>query len=242
MSRGLIKMNDHLELFAQQIQKIRNPRERRGFLDSFYASLIHGKIDRMTAEEIERAATILENNAQFTSHARVLRTHIEDHRAVPGADLFFAYLAAQAGQDIRVTGPEVLGTSYGIDSAKRYLVLTGDVLVGQYYEYGPKLGESEVQRHFWGQIPGYVNECVVVHNRHLELGEKPMPENLVSLVWANERFEMEEELYFQKRIENIDGDKYAGYSSGRKLYSKGHGRMVDTPWQRQDGHDQIPFP
>jgi len=39
----------------------------------------------------------------------------------------------------------------------------------------------------------------------------------ISLVYANQRFEAQ-------------------------LFHEGPGKIVDTPWQRQDWHDQIPFP
>ena len=42
-------------------------------------------------------------------------------------------------------------------------------------------------------------------------------ESDISLVYANKRFEAQ-------------------------LLHEGLGKLIDTPWQRQDGHDQVPFP
>lgn len=239
-------MNHNLELFAQQLQEMQNPRERRGFLDSFYASLVHGKIYGMEKEEVERAAAILAGNPQFIPHASKLRAHpyVKQAGVIPGAELFSEYLKARVGQDLRVVGPKVLDTSYDMDFTRRYLVLAGDQLVGHYYQYGPKPGEEQPQKAFFGQIPGYVNECIVVHNQYSRDDEEPLPNDLVSLVWANERFE-KESLWDDCGKDNFlrsKKDLQDEIPHPRRGSSKKGGYIVQTPWQRQDGHDQIPFP
>ena len=64
-------------------------------------------------------------------------------------------------------------------------------------------------------MPGYINECIVVGNKHKPEGERT-PEDTVSLIYANRRFEAQSP-------------------------HEGPGRLVDTPWQRQDFND-VPFP
>lgn len=146
----------------------------------------------------------------------------------PGAELFFQYLRAQVGQDLQITGPKFSGTSYNMNFAREYDVLAGGQLIGHYHEWGPKPGEEQAQREFYGRIPGYVNECAVACNRYSLPGENLLPEDLFSVVWANEMFE-----YLSLKDETADWGRW------------GHpqrGCIVKTPWQRQDGCDKIPFP
>lgn len=61
-------------LFGQTVAAIKNPRARRGFLDSFYAKLLHVGIEELGASTIEGAATLL-GKYGFKSHAQKLLAH-----------------------------------------------------------------------------------------------------------------------------------------------------------------------
>ena len=136
---------------------------------------------------------------------------------LPGAERFSQYLEEMLGGELTTEGPETVDWSYGIEYTKRWIIkLSKKIKIGEYYTFGPKPGETDFGREFRGRIPGYKNECVAVSNQTRPESKK-IPEDSVSLVYANERLETQS-------------------------IHEGPGKLVDTPWQRQDGHEQIPFP
>ena len=114
------------------------------------------------------------------------------------------------------TGPEIIDRSYDMDYTKRWLIKLNDIVIGEYFTFGPKLGETDFGREYRGRIPGYENEAIVISNAGKPVSER-IPEDSVSLVYANQRFE-------------------------NKDIHQGPGKLIDIPWQRQDYHDSIPFP
>ena len=117
---------------------------------------------------------------------------------LPGAKNFFQYLNEKLDGVLTSEGPEIVDRSYDGKYARRWVVRLDGKQLGEYFTFGPKLGETEFCREFKGRLPGY-------------------SESDVALVYANRRYEVQS-------------------------FDEGHGKLVDTPWQRQDGHDQVPFP
>ncbi len=136
---------------------------------------------------------------------------------LPGADNFVAYLLSVAGGKLTVEGPEVLDWSYDMEYTKRWNIFLDGELLGNYKTFGPKPGESQATLEYCGTIPGYTNDAIVVHNKHRVDGERELPVNQVGLSFSNQRFE-----------------------AGRRFDDPG--KLVETEWQRQDGHEDIPFP
>ncbi len=139
-----------------------------------------------------------------------------DEFRLPGAKNFSNYLQINLGEVLAAEGPEIVDRSYNGEYGKMWIVKKNGETIGKYYTFGPMPGETDFGREFWGRIPGYRNECVVVSNRGKPASEET-PEDSVSLVYANQRFEAQD-------------------------INEGPGKSVDTPWQRQDSHDKIPFP
>ncbi len=136
---------------------------------------------------------------------------------LPGAERFSEYLEKIVDGILAAEGPEVMDDrSYGVEYVKRWTVRLNGALLGEYRTLGPKPGETDFGREFTGRIPGYKNECIAVSNQGRPESER-RPEDTVSLVYSNRRYEA-------------------------KPMHEGPGELVDTPWQRQDGHDEIPFP
>ncbi|HTK33624.1 MAG TPA: hypothetical protein VL335_03745 [Candidatus Paceibacterota bacterium] len=137
---------------------------------------------------------------------------------LPGAERFFEFLCSRVGKvKIKVHHPIVLDTSYDIDYSMLYKVFVGSEKIGEYKTFGPNPEEKRLTLEFSGFIPGYINKAAIIHNRHLSKNDRPIKLNSISLCFSNRRFE----------AQNFD---------------EGPGRMVKTPWQRQDGHETIPFP
>lgn len=60
--------------FGERLAAMKNPRARRGFIDSFHARLVQGDIYDLDAETIEESAK-LESKYGFESHAKKLLGH-----------------------------------------------------------------------------------------------------------------------------------------------------------------------
>ena len=135
---------------------------------------------------------------------------------LPGAERFYRYLCSLfPGQDVVVLPPVVGDRSYGIEFSKSYEVQVDGRTVGTYATFGPRPREKKVVREYRGEIPGYVNEAIVISNRYVPAGDKK-PENFVTLVY---------------------GDSY--YEAALWDSPNPHGMIVKTPWQRQDGHETL---
>lgn len=146
---------------------------------------------------------------------------------LPGAEIFSQYLEEMLGGVLTAEGPEIVDRSYNGEYGKRWIIrrqrgIIGRILgqrgelIGEYFTFGPEPAETEFGREFRGRILGYVNECVGIHNQGRPTAER-MPIASVHLIYANQRFEAQP-------------------------MDEGPGILVDTPWQRQDGHDMILFP
>jgi hypothetical protein len=135
--------------------------------------------------------------------------------SLPGAERFLQDLQSRLYGSITTVGPEIIDRSYNGEYGKEWTVLWRGETIGHYRTFGPKPGETEYAREYRGKIPGYVNDCAAAGNAHRPKSEQ-YPIDVVTLVWDNRTFRL--------------GD-----------YPKG-GEIVLTPWQRQDGHDQIQFP
>lgn len=129
-----------------------------------------------------------------------------------GAERFAQYLESVVKGKLTVDSPENHGTLYG----KRWIIRLDQQQLGEYFTFGPKPGETDFGREYNGRIPRYKNEAIALANKYKSDSEKDA-EDAVSLVYANRRFEPQ-------------------------LTHEGPGMLVSTPWQRQDGHDKIPFP
>ncbi len=140
---------------------------------------------------------------------------------LPGAERFYKYLIETYKQPVKLEGPEVVDLSYNGAYALRWGVKIGHHRIGEYFTFGPKPGEVDFAREFKGRLPGYVNECIQLGNRY---SERKLPEDLVTLVFSNKRFEHQYEEHF------------------KGWHFKCSGIIVETPWQRQDGHNNIVFP
>ena len=134
---------------------------------------------------------------------------------LPGAEKFASFLKLKVKGVLTAEGPQVVDRSYNGKYAQKWVVKLDGEQLGEYFTFGPKPGEMEFGREFRGRVPGHVNGCVAIGNKFRPEGER-IPEDTVSLVYADQRFEAQ-------------------------LMSEGLGRLVDTPWQRQDFND-IPFP
>ena len=140
---------------------------------------------------------------------------------LPGAAKFSQYLRDKMIGILGIKGPEIVDRSYNGEYGKEWRVYLNDIVVGRYHTFGPKPGESEFGRQYKGRISGYENEAVVVGNKFRN-EENKIPIDSVVLIFYNRKFEAQ-------------------------LWQEGHsygttGRLIDTPWQRQDGHRGIPFP
>ena len=135
---------------------------------------------------------------------------------LPGAERFSHHLERICKGTLTAEGPEVLDTSYNCNYTQRYIIKQEGVKIGEYYTYGPKPGETDFGRQFNGIIPGYTNTLIVSGNKMRTESER-IPENSVILSYDNKRFEAQP-------------------------MHEGSGLLIDTPWQRQDFHDRIPFP
>jgi len=159
-----------------------------------------------------------------------------------GAENFTKFLEARVDGNLTAQGPEVVDWSYNREYAKRWIILLNGDKLGEYFTLGPKPGETEFGREFTGRIPNYVNEWVVVANQGKQESEK-MPENSVSLIYSNGRFEYIDEAL----LPHIKGELTAEHlekllKEHQLLSGRSRGAIVKTPWQRQDRHETIPFP
>lgn len=142
---------------------------------------------------------------------------------LPGAENFSEYLEEKLEGILTVEGPEVVDWSYGVDYTKKWIISLNGEQIGVYRTFGPKPGEAEFGREFKGRIPGYVNECLSIYSKYkLSLFKNckqmsRLTEDTVSLIYSNTRFEFRS---FNEEPESL----------------------INTPWQRQDGHKKIPFP
>lgn len=133
---------------------------------------------------------------------------------LPGADRFYNYLCSLfPGQAVIVKAPVVVDWSYGMEFTKIYTIVVNGKKVGKYKTFGPKPGEEHAEREFQGNLPGHTNEAIVMQNRFLTLDPQQSPHK-VSLVFSNRKFV-------------------------NKNMHEGAGELVTTPWQRQDGWNEI---
>ena len=133
-----------------------------------------------------------------------------------GAERFSQYLEEKLVGVLTAEGPQIIDRSYTGEYGKRWVVRQSGEQIGEYFTFGPESGETDFCREFRGRIPGYKNELAAMMNQRKPDAER-MPEDSVSLTYSNQRFEAQS-------------------------IHEGPGKLVDTPWQRQDGHDKIPFP
>jgi len=133
---------------------------------------------------------------------------------LPGAKGFASFIESRADGVLTAEGPEIVDRIYG--GTRKWVVKLDGERLGEYLAFGSKPGETEFSREFRGRVPGYVNELVLSGNEH-KLEDERVPIDTVCLTYSNRAYEEQ------------DADE-------------GEGRLVDTPWQRQDGHDEIPFP
>lgn len=136
---------------------------------------------------------------------------------LPGAERFAEYLMSIVEGRLTAEGPEIVDRSYDGQFGKEWIVKLDGKPLGTYNTFGPKPGETEFGRQYVGRLPGYVNEAIASMNRGRPEEEERVPVDTVSLSYDNKRFE------------------------ARPIH-EGPGKLTDTPWQRQDGHDKIPFP
>jgi hypothetical protein len=137
---------------------------------------------------------------------------------LPSADNFVAYLLSVVSGNVTVEGPVVTDWSYGMDYCKQWTIRLDGQVLGVFSTFGPKPGEK-MGMQYVGRIPGYVNEAIAICNEGHETDGQMLPVDRAILIFDNHRFEA-----------------YA-FHEGR-----GSGSIVETPWQRQDGNKEIPFP
>ncbi len=208
---------DKITDFETRLAQMKDPRVRRGFIDSFHAGLVRGAIYGLDTQSIEAAAK-LEARYGFRNHAQKLLSH--PHYlgfGMPGAERFARYLNDIVGGNLRTEGPEIVEFSYDGKYGKKWVIKLDGKELGKYTTFGPKPGETGVIREYDGIIPGYVNEAAVVSNKY-ETGEAKLPLDHVVLVYSNSCCVLTD------------------------LDEKSSIKMLKTLWQRQDGHDKIPFP
>lgn len=138
---------------------------------------------------------------------------------LPGAEKFVRFLEDHVSGELTIEGPETVDIKEDNGKyARRWTVKNNGAKLGEYLTSDPKPGETEFGREYRGRVPGYVND-------HIQIANLFHPENLpldqVSLVWDSQKFQ-EQSISIRK--------------------SKRPERLVDTTWQRYDGHSQIPFP
>ena len=63
---------ESITAFAEQMENMQDPRKRRGFVDSFYARLVHGKLNDERTETIELAADLV-GKYLSPAHAKKLK-------------------------------------------------------------------------------------------------------------------------------------------------------------------------
>jgi len=168
--------------------------------------------------------------------------YLKSHKEGPlmGAKNFLQYLRDTTGLTIFVEGPFPLG----YEGALSWNIYVGHTTrkCGTYTVFPPKayelgchwklekmvrslpfltkdtkqkyLGIIDRTIEFFLGLVSYEREFHGVIPRYTKYSEA----NSSTLIWSNRRFE-----------------------SGN-IFSEEHGRIVKTPWQRQDGHDGIPFP
>jgi len=151
----------------------------------------------------------------FINKYQITNTTMAETFVLPGAEGFSSYLETALDGTLTTEGPEVIGRSYS--ETKKWTVLLDGEVLGDYIAFSLRPGETEFSREFKGRIPGYVNEAVLIHNKHSSL-EDQIPEDTVNLVFDNQIF------------------KQGSFRLGE------HGRFIDTEWQRQDGHSIVAFP
>lgn len=159
-----------------------------------------------------------------------------------GAEKFSQHLEGRLDGVLTAEGPEIIDRSYNGEYGKKWIVRLNGEQIGEYFTFGPKPQKTEFGREFRGRILGYKNEAVVIANRGKPESEK-MPECTVSLIYDNGRCEYIDEAL----IPHIKGELTAEYleqlrKEHRLLSGRSQVSIVKTKWQRQDGHDQIPFP
>lgn len=136
-----------------------------------------------------------------------------------GADNFAAYLLSVVSGKVTVEGPVVTDWSYGMHYCKQWTIRLDGQVLGVYSTFGPKPGEKIMGMQYVGRIPGYVNEMVAIHNKWHKADGQLLPVDMATLIFDNRRFEV---CLFHE--------------------NQGGGEIVETPWQRQDGNNEIPFP
>src|SRR3989344_2464164 len=103
--------------FERQLAKV-HPSERMGFLDSFHAGLVHGRIYQFDHKSIEQLADF-ERRQGLETHADRLLSH--PHYlgyGLFGAENFAQFLKGVVGEDLIVKGPKVTDFSYDRDYTK----------------------------------------------------------------------------------------------------------------------------
>ncbi len=137
---------------------------------------------------------------------------------LPGAEQFSAYLESIVKGTLTAEGPQALDPGCDVSLAKRWDVLLDKQKIGEYIVYSQPATRGKTKEEYTkvysGLIPGYVNDAVVASNK-FRPKEEPKPVDQVSLIWDNKNC---------------------------KVRESGPPDSVDTPWQRQDGHSEIPFP
>ncbi len=161
-----------------------------------------------------------------------------------GADRFSLHLDKILDGILTAEGPEIVDRSYNGQYAKRWKVRLDGEQIGEYYTFGPKPGETDFCREYRGRIPGYRNECIAVANEFCQ-ESKRMLEDQVFVVYDNGRCGHIDETLIPHLPPH--GELTAeSLKTLREEHQFHSGRyvpvLVKTPWQRQDGHDQIPFP
>ena len=161
---------------------------------------------------------------------------------LPGAERFSQYLEERLDGVLTAEGPEIVDRSYTGKYGRRWIVKLNGEQIGEYLTFGPKPDETDFGREFRGRIPDYINECITVTNQRKPESER-MPEDSVSLVYANARFEYIDEAIIPYIKNELTAEYLEQLMKEHPLFiGRYHGAIVDTPWQRQDGHDKIPFP
>lgn len=125
-----------IQAFATRLSTIKNPRVARGFVDSFYAQTVSGRIKEMDAGAVERLAKVLVEYG-FESHAKKLlaHTHYKDNALYIDSTCKFeggkhaGYTTLNLGR--RIVNQNKYGTVYS--------PLSSYVVKGHIYNIGQKL-------------------------------------------------------------------------------------------------------
>ena len=152
---------DDVEGFATMIARVKNPRAKRAFLDSFYARIMRDDIHTMNPDAIKASAILLEQY-NFLNHANNLWNHPQLFGcAMPGAERFANYLRGLCGE--LTTVEQKQSGKYRSWTVKRF-----DDIIGEYHAYDKQQGDDDCRKEYHGKVQGYVNQAIVDENTKKE--------------------------------------------------------------------------